>query len=83
MPAIVSFLGEKKFLVGENPTYVDFYFVEIIELLVFVTEGKVLEDYPTLKTYHANVLGLPNVAAKHEEQKKLIFNNKVAKINNM
>jgi glutathione S-transferase len=30
LPPIVKFLGEKNFLVGENVTFIDFYFYEVL-----------------------------------------------------
>ena len=86
MPAIVAFLGDKKFLVGDYATYVDFYFFELLNTLNFYTEGKVYTDYPTLSTYHASVADLPGLkeylADPNCMENTRTFNGKSAKLNN-
>ena len=54
MQPIVKYLGDKKYLTGDQPCFVDFYFFELIQLLKFVSEGSVLETYPSLKAYNDN-----------------------------
>ena len=63
--------------------YVDFYFFEVLELIAFVTEGKIFEDYPTLKEYHARIEAMEVLKDKIKEQRTLLFNGKRAKINNI
>jgi len=84
MEAVAKFLGEKKFIVGDYPTWVDFFVFEQIELFNFVTEGEFCEKFPTLAAYHLRVASLPKFDAYYKSDKfmKRPFNNKVAKINN-
>ena len=50
LPKIVGFLGNNKFLAGDAVTWVDFYFVEVVELMS-KHDGELFTKYPTLKTY--------------------------------
>ena len=82
---IVDFLGEKKFLIGNDVTYIDFTMFELCDLMDFITEGELLGQYPTLKAYSDRVKGLPRVAEYYDDDERCMkrpFNNKVAKINN-
>ena len=81
---IVKYLGNKKFLVGDYVTFVDFIFYEFLELVDFVSEGKVHAESPTLKAYKENVEKLEKMQEhmKSDRFVKRPFNNKVAKINN-
>ena len=83
LPAILKYLGDKKFLTGDQPTFVDFYFFETIQLIGFVGGESFWETYPVLKTYHNSVKELPGLKEYLEtsEEKDLLFNNKSAKIN--
>ena len=87
IPAMLKFIGENKFLAGDNVTFVDFYWYELVELMAFVSDGSIYKDYSVLKTMHdtmSNLPGLkeyladPNCLDKHRT-----FNNKHAKINNV
>ena len=60
----------------------DFAFVELIEFVDFVSDGKVFEIYPRFKTYRDRIFSLPGLKEYYEACPKLPFNNKVAKINN-
>ena len=81
---VVEFLGGKKFLTGDDVTWVDFYFVEMIELMSKQHEG-LFEKYPTLKTYRESVFALPKLAeylaSDSCKEKTYAFNNKSAKLN--
>ena len=83
LPAIVKFIGDNKFTCGAEPSWLDFYFFEILELLDWLSDGKVYETHPTLKSLHDNIENLDGVKAVLEGQRKLAFNNKMAKLNNM
>ena len=48
LPAISKYLGEKSFLIGESPVYLDFYFFETLELMALLTDGAVFDTYPNL-----------------------------------
>ena len=85
MPNIVAFLGSNQFLAGNNVTWIDFYFLELLNLVNFVWED-LYTAHPTLKTYHDNVSNLPGLKEYLEDpdcrEKHRTFNNKSAKINN-
>ncbi len=51
---IIKYLGDKKYLTGDQPCFVDFYFFELVQFLIFVSEGSLLESYPSLKVYNDN-----------------------------
>jgi len=79
-------LGTKKFLAGEKPSWIDFYFFEMIEYNQFLVDGNLFKRFPTLKTYDENVRNLPGLKAYLEDpnciEKTRTFNNKHAIINN-
>lgn len=78
---VVKFLGAKNFLVGDYVTFVDFLFFELLELLELVSDGHINKHYPTLAAYHSRVAELLKDQVTYE--RTLIFNNKMAKLNNM
>jgi len=73
------------FLTGNTPVYMDFYFFEFVEMMAFLTEGKVFDDFPKLAQYHKNVASLPKLkeylASSANIDARYDFNNKMAKIN--
>ena len=82
---IVAYMGDKKFLVGDNVTYVDFILFELCDFMDFLSEGLLYERNPTLKDYFDRVKALPRLAeyyADDERCRKRPYNNKTAKINN-
>ena len=81
LKGIEKYLGSKKFLVGDNVTYVDFIFFELLNLCDFVTEGKLFEEHGTIKAYVERMKDLNNVIAFFESHatQGLKFNNKMAK----
>ena len=80
---LVKFIGDKKFLTGDNYTWVDLYWFETVELADKVSEGKIFETYPALKEYQTRVYEIEAVKAYRTGPKweNLIFNNKIATIN--
>ncbi len=82
---LVAYLGDKKFLVGDNVTYIDFVFFEMIDFMTFISQGDLFTRYPKLAEYHSRVKDLPKLKAFYGNDKKCIkrpFNNKIAKLNN-
>ena len=82
---IVEFLGEKKFLVCEDVTYVDFTMFELCELMQFISQGELFRRYPKLEAYSKRIKGLPRLREFYADDTRCMkrpFNNKVAKINN-
>jgi glutathione S-transferase len=49
-PKIIKMLGDKKFLIGNNETFVDFYFLELIKQMSWLYP-EIYSTYPTLKPY--------------------------------
>ncbi len=45
LPAIVKYLGSKDFLVGDQVTYVDFIFFELLNLIDFALDGFVISAH--------------------------------------
>ena len=80
-------LKNNKFLIGDRLCCADFAFVELLEMMDFISDGKLYSDvYPSLKEYRDRMFGLPKLKEYYEDKKKcpkLPFNNKSAKINSM
>ena len=82
---MVAFLGDKRFICGQNVTYPDFLLFELCEFGDWLTEGAIYKQNPTLKEYHGRVKALPRLAEFYTDDSKCIkrpFNGKTAKINN-
>jgi glutathione S-transferase len=82
---IVDFHGSKKYLIGDDLTYPDFIWFELIHLMEFVTDGAILTTYPSLQVYKDHMKELPNLKeyyANAANVDDIPFNNKMAKINN-
>lgn len=85
LPPILANKGDHQFLIGDYPTYIDFYFFEMIELLKFLTEGAVIKEFPALESYVLRMKALNGLKeyladpSCHDVQ--LDFNNVVAKLN--
>lgn len=71
---------------GNTPSWVDFRFYELIELMSFL-KLDLFSDYPSLIQYQRNVASLPRLnqylSDEYNPNKSMTFNNKSAKINNM
>ena len=84
LPPLVKFLGDKKFLAGDDVTVVDFFLWELLQA-VRLAVPDLYTQFPSLQGYHDNFRALPGVKeyfddeACHEHQ--LPFNNKMAQIN--
>merc|ERR1712226_1105072 len=68
MANILKFRGNNKFLVGDEPTYVDFWFWENVQLMAMVTDDKIFQDYPSLKDYCDNVRHLPKLKEYFDDE---------------
>lgn len=84
MERVSAFLKDKKFVVGDYVTYVDFYLFEQEELCDWLAEGKLFKQFPNLKEHHDRVASLPKFAEYYNSPKFMArpFNNKSAKLNN-
>ena len=53
LPPILKFQGKNKYLcTSDKPTWVDFFFFELIQNLRWVTEGQIFTEYPALRYYY-------------------------------
>ena len=43
--SLVTFLGNKQFLVGDDVTYIDFVFFELIDFMMFISQEQLFEKY--------------------------------------
>jgi glutathione S-transferase len=50
--------GNSTFLCGENITYLDFMYHELIDVLAWLSEGAFLEEFPNLTAYCERMMGL-------------------------
>ena len=87
-PTITSILkerGDTPFLVGDYPTYIDFYFFELLECLNTCTFGHVLTDFPNLSSYQLRIKGLKGLQEYFADPNcydaQLDFNNVCASMN--
>ena len=87
LPPILEFKLNKgaKFISGDQVSWLDFYFVEVINLAEFL-EPSLMTTHPKLAEYKTAVFELPGVKDYVSNpdciEFKYTFNNKVAKINN-
>lgn len=74
----------KKYLTGNNLTYLDFYLYELLCLIDFTSDGKVFKEYPDLAEYQFRISQLKNLKEYLVSSKCLTapFNMKFARINN-
>ena len=79
---IVSWLGDKQYLMGDNVCYLDFILFECVNVIEFVTEGRVFTDYPTLKPYVERIRAIPSLKEVIAKMEEIPFNNPIAKLNN-
>lgn len=85
MAPIVTYLGKKKFLMGENITYLDFIFVELCDFVQFLSADTFFEENKSIVRYVKNIKGkkqIKNYVASTRFFDKP-FNAKMAKINNL
>lgn len=74
LPKLVTFLGEKKFLIGDQITWPDFFFFETLEMLEALQSGSVAEVSGKLVEYRNRIAALPGVAERIAEP-RLQWNN--------
>ena len=55
-----AFLYGRKFVAGNQPTYVDFSYFEFAEMIKCFDE-KTFNSLPSVKAYHASVAELPKI----------------------
>jgi len=73
-----QYLGDKKFLVGDQPTFPDFHLYEMLDQHT-IFEPTCLEAYPQLKAYKERFEALPAIKAfKEAPENNIPMNNKMA-----
>ena len=84
LPPIWKFKGANKFLVGNEPTWVDFFFYEMVQTFL-LSWANVYNEFDGLEDYMKAVANLPGLKEYLESErcleKKRAFNNTQAKIN--
>eukprot|EP00571_Detonula_confervacea_P014709 CAMPEP_0172297628 /NCGR_PEP_ID=MMETSP1058-20130122/573_1 /TAXON_ID=83371 /ORGANISM="Detonula confervacea, Strain CCMP 353" /LENGTH=227 /DNA_ID=CAMNT_0013006797 /DNA_START=54 /DNA_END=737 /DNA_ORIENTATION=+ len=74
-------LSNNKFLAGDRLCCADFAFVELIEMMDFISDGEIFKVHQSLKDYRDRMFALPKMKEGLVEEKKHTFNNKCALIN--
>lgn len=69
------------YLCGDNITYLDFAYHELLEVLSWMSSGSFLEEFPNLKGYCERMVGHYN-AQFWQENNTLLFNGPMATVNN-
>jgi glutathione S-transferase len=73
--------GSKRFALGDQPTYVDFYMYEFLAKVRALTPRWV-EEFPEIEPYWQAIESLENMGAYIESANKMRFNMKIAHTNN-
>jgi len=60
VPIVVKYMGESRFLCGDELTYMDFYFFELVQLILML-HPTLYEEYPSLKAYSTSMRHLPGL----------------------
>lgn len=74
---LAAWLSNKRFLIGEQPVWLDFYFFELLDLIDNARPGFLAEISDEFEKYRINVRTLENVEA-FVSRPRLKFNNKMA-----
>mmetsp|Transcript_493 Transcript_493/g.967 ORF Transcript_493/g.967 Transcript_493/m.967 type:complete len:203 (+) Transcript_493:725-1333(+) len=86
LPGLLKARGAKKFLVSDKPTWIDFHFFELVQLMAFV-EPNLFKLFPELESYDKAVRNLPRLKNYLEDpnclEKHRSFHNKRAPLNNL
>lgn len=73
--------GGSTFIAGENITYLDFMYHELLDVLSWMSCGSILEDFPNLKDYCDRMVALYK-PEYWQENTQLRVNGPSAKLNN-
>jgi glutathione S-transferase len=73
--------GGSTFIAGENLTYLDFAYHELLDVLNWYSDGSFYEEFPNLKAYNERMVALYNPEYWHENA-QLRMNGWSAKVNN-
>jgi len=59
---LVDYIGKNDFLIGDYPTYIDFYFFETLQLLAMISDKAVFTEFKVFGAYHDRFLKLKGVS---------------------
>ena len=65
-----DFLGEKKFMVGDNLVFADFCMFELLEAMDWTSHGECYKTYTNLKEYIDRIKELPNFKEYWEDDER-------------
>ena len=65
-----DFLGEKKFMVGDDVVFSDFCMFELLEAMDWTSNGECYKTYPNLKEYIDRIKQLPNFKEYWEDDER-------------
>lgn len=71
---------------GDQLSWLDFVWAEVIDLLDFLSDGKFYEEFPTTKAYWERFISLPHISeywADDDKCMKKPFHGIMARINNI
>lgn len=82
---ILEVKGENDFLVSSQISWLDFMFFENLDLLDFISEGALYQEFPGAKEYFDRCASIEKIAAYWAQDRclKAPFNGPSAKINNV
>ena len=83
LDGIMQFIGNKPWIAGENVTYLDYAFWELLELCDVIWEGTLNDKFQGVKEYRERFLSQPDFAkawANEQICMRAPFNNDMAKI---
>ena len=83
---LVEVIGDSEWICGDNITWLDFYFAEILDLFDKMGDGLFYAEFPTMQTYWERFISQPHLAEAWADDSKLMkqpFNNKMARLLNV
>ena len=85
LTGIAQAMGESQWIAGDNLTWLDFLFAELLEMVNAATDGIFYAEFPQMQSYWERFIALPNLAEAWADDEKLMkapYNNKMAKLLN-
>jgi glutathione S-transferase len=82
LKALAAAKGNSKWIAGNDLSWLDFAFAELLDMLDKCTEGVFYQEFPAMKEYFEAFVNLPGMAEYWQNCQKAPFNNKMAKLLN-
>ena len=79
---IARVMGEDSFIAGEQMTWLDFQFLEILDMLDVLSSGGFYQEFPTMGAYKERMVSIEGLREAWGDETKLMkqpFNNPYAK----